>query len=336
MSHVSYYHPGVQNCKALPVYVTNASSIGGGGGGTSGIELTGYTTLCDSANPGVYYLAWRSVNEDGTGTVQRYLTMPAGTETAGPLPVTATVCGDSSQVIEECFVDKLVIPDNYYKKLIVMNGATVSAVIVIDQQTNAVVGSLPAGAIPCQTVAEQLESVALCDDVNGDGSLIVPFVRVVSVNADTGGVTNVGDYTAAYSRASQTSNQAISVSNSFANAGTQLVVTIPSAGTWWIRYKATFTMTHVSDGPVFSLSTIVSGTVTGLVTATRAYHLKQTGQGGDLDDNSSATVHGSARVTTTGSEQFRVLVASTNWNTLNITSAGSGLGESFIEYEQAI
>ena len=200
MSHVSYYHPGVQNCKALPVYVTNASSIGGGGGGgSSGIELTGYTVLCDSANPSIYYLAWRSVNEDGTGTVQRYLTMPAGTETAGALPVTAVVCGDSSQVIEECFVNKLVSPDDYYKKLIVMNGATVSAVIVIDQQTNAVVGSLPAGAIPCQTAAEQLESVVLCDDVNGDGSLIVPFVRVVSVNADTGVVMIVGQYTPDYS-----------------------------------------------------------------------------------------------------------------------------------------
>lgn len=180
-------------------------------------------------------------------------------------------------------------------------------------------------------------------DLKSTGNPNEYVVEITWIDAD--GVTHVtSDPTPvivsgeepAYSRASQVSNQTVTVSGTFANAGTQLVVTVPSAGTWWIRYKATFSMTHIGDGPQFSLSTIASGTVTGNVVATRDYYLKQTGQGGDLDDNSVISVRGSARVTTTGSEQFRVLVASTNWNSLTLLAAAGGFGESFIEYERAL
>lgn len=174
----SEYPTGVKRCQASPVYVCNADEIGGGGGqALVGVELASYTVLCDSADTGVYYLAWRQMAEDGSGITQHYIIMPSGTEVAGGLPATAVPCDSKNSVVEQCFVDRSVTPSEYYSELIVMNGATVVDVVIIDQQSNAVAPSLPPGAEPCSAEISPAEIEILCDD-NG------PFMRHVVHGSD--------------------------------------------------------------------------------------------------------------------------------------------------------
>ena len=63
-----------------------------------------------------------------------------------------------------------------------------------------ITGSMPLGepcSISCIPIGEQ-QVVRLCDDVNGDGSVINPFNRVVQIGS-TGAITTIGEYLPDYS-----------------------------------------------------------------------------------------------------------------------------------------
>jgi hypothetical protein len=124
------------------------------------IELSNYTILCDTADSAIYYLAWLAQKEDGSGVIeQHYITMPAGTETIGSLPVTAVPCEDA-KVIAECFKDE---NDEIYTQVICLKGATVVATLWIKLSDSTVSTTAPVGAVPCAPKGMTLLQV--CDVV---------------------------------------------------------------------------------------------------------------------------------------------------------------------------
>jgi len=57
-----------------------------------------------------------------------------------------------------------------------------------------------ASLVHCDTtIGNEIESVCLCDDVNDDGSTIVEFIRIISIDVSGGIASTVGDFTPDYS-----------------------------------------------------------------------------------------------------------------------------------------